>query len=180
MMSNNTPTAVVVFAAALAFGGCSSSKPEATKPETAPPPAIRAWMDRLTVAHEYDPKTGFIVARETVTLPPVIANAPPLDEAIARAGSERVVVAFATADRCAPCQQYKRDALNDAAVIARLSDPGLLPTHVEVDRSPQLAKDHLGTTMIPMTYALRGGKVIASLRGQRSAAELLAWLDGLP
>jgi hypothetical protein len=33
--------------------------------------------------------------------------------------------------------------------------------------------------MIPMTYALRGGKVIASLRGQRSAAELLAWLDGL-
>ncbi|MEN9508405.1 MAG: hypothetical protein RLZZ621_968, partial [Gemmatimonadota bacterium] len=23
-------------------------------------------MDRLTVKHEYDPKTGFIVARETV------------------------------------------------------------------------------------------------------------------
>ena len=179
IMPSGTTTAVLVSVSVLAFGGCSSSKPEATKPETTPPPASRAWMDRLTVAHEYDPKTGFIVARETVTLPPVIANAPPLDEAIARAGSERVVVAFATADRCAPCQQYKRDALNDAAVIARLSDPGLLPTHVEVDRSPQLAKDHLGTTMIPMTYALRGGKVIASLRGQRSAAELLAWLDGL-
>ena len=180
MMSNNTPTAVIVFAAALAIGGCSSPKPEATKPETAPPPAIRAWMDRLTVAHEYDPKTGFIVARETVTLPPVIGNAPPLDEAISRAGPERMVVAFATADRCAPCQQYKRDALNDDAVIARLSDPALLPVHVEVDRSPRLAKDHLGTTMIPMTYALRDGKVIGSLRGQRSAAELLAWLDRLP
>lgn len=178
MTSNNTPTAVIVCVAVLAFGGCSSAKPEATKPETAPPPAIRAWMDRLTVAHEYDPKTGFIVARETVTLPPVIANAPPLDEAIARAGSERLVVAFATADRCAPCQQYKRDALNDAAVIARLSDPGLLPTHVEVDRSPRLAKERLGTTMIPMTYALRDGEVIASLRWQRTAAELLAWLDG--
>jgi thioredoxin-like negative regulator of GroEL len=30
-----------------------------------------------------------------------------------------------------------------------------------------------------MTYALRDGKVIAQLRGQRSAADLSAWLDGL-
>jgi hypothetical protein len=31
-----------------------------------------------------------------------------------------------------------------------------------------------------MTYALRGGTVVAQLRGQRSAAELLAWVDALP
>lgn len=136
-------------------------------------------MDRLTVANEYDPKTGFIVARETIMLPPLIADAPALDAAITQAGTDRIVVAFATADRCAPCQQFKRDALNDASVIARLSDPRFLPTHVEVDRSPQLAETYLGTRSIPMTYALRDGKVVATLRGQRSAADLLAWLDGL-
>jgi hypothetical protein len=31
-----------------------------------------------------------------------------------------------------------------------------------------------------MTYALRDGRVIATLAGQRSAADLLAWLDALP
>ena len=96
------------------------------------------------------------------------------------AGSERVVIAFATADRCAPCQQYKRDALNDAAVIARLSDPRFVPTHVEVDRAGGLAEAHLGGRDIPMTYALCNGRVVATLAGQRSGAELLAWLDGLP
>jgi hypothetical protein len=144
-----------------------------------PPPRIKAWMDRLTVAHEYDPKTGFIVAREVVGLPPLVADAPPLDAAIAQAGSERIVIAFVTADRCAPCQQYKRDALNDASVVARLSDARFVPTHLEADRSPELADAHLGSRAIPMTYALRDGKVVAELRGQRSAADLSAWLDGL-
>lgn len=137
-------------------------------------------MDRLTVAHEYDPTTGFIVARETVALPPILADAPPLDEAIAQAGEERLVLAFVTADRCAPCQQYKRDALTNAEVIARLSSPRFLPTHLEVDRAPGLADAYLGARAIPMTYALRNGEVVAELRGQRSAADLLAWLDGLP
>lgn len=136
-------------------------------------------MDRLTVAHEYDPATGFIVARETVSLPPLLAEAPALDAAIAEAGASRTVIAFATADRCAPCQQYKRDALNDAAVIAKLSESRFLPTHLEVDRAPELAEAILGTRAIPMTYALRGGKVVATMRGQRSAADLIAWLDAL-
>lgn len=180
MMSIRSISVVFSFAAVVACGGCSPSKPAAAKPDTPPPPAIRAWMDRLTVAHEYDPATGFIVARETVALPPVIATSPPLDEAIARAGSDRIVVAFATADRCAPCQQFKRDALNDSRVIARLSEDRFLPTHVEVDRSPALADAILGTRSIPMTYALRDGTIIATLRGQRAGAELLAWLDAIP
>jgi hypothetical protein len=169
--------------AMMLLAAACSSPPSADEPEAAtaePPPEIRAWMDRLTVSHAYDPETGFIVARETISLPSLIADAPPLNEAIERAGSDRIVLAFTTADRCAPCQQYKRDALNDASVIARLSDPRFLPTHVEVDRSPELADTYLGTRAIPMTYALRDGKVIARLRGQRSAADLLAWLDGLP
>jgi thioredoxin-like negative regulator of GroEL len=137
-------------------------------------------MDRLTVEHEYDPETGFIVAKRTVGLPPIIASGPPLDEAIRRGASEgQLVIAFATADRCAPCQQYKLDALNDDRVIARLSKPALLVTHVEVDSHPELAERHLGGRGVPMTYALRGGERVATLRGQRSAEELLEWLDQL-
>jgi hypothetical protein len=184
---NMTPCAAAIIlllpGVMLLSGGCSAARPsppDDSRASAAPPPAIQAWMDRLTVSHQYDPGTGFIVARETIALPPLIADAPPLDAAIAAAGTDRLVVAFATADRCAPCQQYKRDALNDAAVIARLADSRLLPTHVEVDRSPELADTHLGSKAIPMTYALRQGKVVAVLRGQRSAADLLAWLDALP
>jgi thioredoxin-like negative regulator of GroEL len=135
-------------------------------------------MDRLTVPHEYDPETGFIVAKRTVKLPPEIGEAPQLDQAVAIAASERrIVIAFATADRCAPCQQFKKDALNDPRVIERLGDPRLIATHVEVDRSPEVAEQYLGGRAIPMTYALRDGECVAELRGQRSAEELLAWLD---
>lgn len=133
-------------------------------------------MDRLTVPHRYDPATGFIVAEETITLPPIIADGPPIDEAVQTAG-DGLVIAFATADRCAPCQQYKKDALNDPRVIARLDELGGVVTHVEVDRQGELADAHLGGRAIPMTYALRGGERVAELRGQRSADDLLAWLD---
>ena len=176
----NVAAAIAPVFALLMTTGCSAPSAPAASDAGSPPPAVRAWMDRLTVAHSYDPNTGFIVAREVVPLPPLIAEAPPLDAAVGAAGAERTVVVFATADRCAPCQQYKRDALNDPAVIARLSDARFLPTHVEVDRSPELADTYLGVRSIPMTYALREGKVVSTLRGQRSAADLLAWLEKLP
>lgn len=164
---------------ALAIAGCAASSPERrAEIEEAPPPGIQAWMDRLTVAHEYDPETGFIVARETVSLPPLLAGAPPLPEAVAEGTrSGRPVVVFATADRCAPCQQYKKDALNNAAVIERLSRSGVIATHIEVDREPVAANEILGSQAIPMTYLLRDGVVAATLRGQRSADDLLRWLD---
>jgi len=139
---------------------------------------MQAWMDRLTVEHEYDPQTGFIVAREVVGLPPVLSGAPALGDAVAASmTTDRPLVVFATADRCAPCQQYKRDAMNDARVVVRLQKPGLLATHVEVDREPDAAKQYLGGLGIPMTYLMRDGAVVATLRGQRSAEDLLAWMD---
>ena len=174
--------ACVSLFATLLLVGCSrgpeSAASEGPSAAAAPPPEIRAWMDRLTVAHEYDPATGFIVARETIALPPLLAGAPALDAAMAQAGATRIVIAFATADRCAPCQQYKRDALNDAAVIAGSPSPASSPR----TSGRPLARTRgtiLGTRAIPMTYALRGGAVVAELRGQRSASELLAWLEAL-
>lgn len=160
-------------------------------PPSAPSPATRAWMDRLTVPHAYDPETGFIVAKATTPLPPILASAPPLDLAIEQAAREsRVLVAFATADRCAPCQQYKKDALSDPRVVARLQSPRLLATHIEVDKAPELAERYLGSRAIPMTYALacappdpstttHAATPISTLRGQRTPDELIAWLDAL-
>ncbi|MEQ8771087.1 MAG: thioredoxin family protein [Phycisphaerales bacterium] len=174
-------TVVLGFSCLLGLAGCATTSPSddaprsTERPET-PPPRIQAWMDRLTVEHAYDPETGFIVAKETVGLPAVLTDGPPIDEAV-RAAGDRLVIAVATADRCAPCQQYKKDALNDPRVIERLQDPGLLVTHVEVDRTPELVERFLGSRAIPMTYAIRDGRPIATLRGQRSADDLLSWLD---
>jgi len=167
--------------------GCAADRSDEPTPSSAEapamtdadaPPAIRAWMDRLTVSHHYDPATGFIVADETIPLPGVIAEAPPLDAAVADARRRGVpVLAFATADRCAPCQQFKKDALNDPEVIQRLAGADFLVAHVEVDERPDLARGYLGGGAIPMTYVLRDGEITATLRGQRSAADLLAFID---
>lgn len=172
--------------------GCSSSKGQRTDTESpvtsardetnpVPPPNIQAWMDRLTVDHGYDPETGFIVAREVIGLPSIIASGPAADEAVRMGKAEsRPVLIFATADRCAPCQQYKKSALNHPAVIKALSSPGLITTHVEVDRQPELADEVIGSRAIPMTYLFQDGELVSSLRGQRSAEELLEWLANLP
>ena len=178
-----TELLITVATALIGVLAAGSAASDARQPDddNAPPPAIRAWMDRLTVKHAYDPETGFIVAKEVITLPPLLAEGPSLNEAIdAAAADGKVVVAFATADRCAPCQQYKKSALNDPRVVDALGRKHLLATHVEVDRETALAQARLGSLAIPMTYALFGGEPIAVLRGQRSPDELLAWLDALP
>jgi hypothetical protein len=171
---------------------CSSSQGQRTDTESpvtsardetnpVPPPNIQAWMDRLTVDHAYDPETGFIVAREVIGLPSIIASGPSADEAVRMGKAEsRPVVIFATADRCAPCQQYKKSALNHPAVIEALNSPSLITTHVEVDRQPELADEVIGSRAIPMTYLFLDGELVSSLRGQRSAEELLEWLANLP
>ena len=169
-------TAVIALCVIPFLVACSGLSDQA---KAEPSPAIQAWMDRLTVDHEYDPETGFIVARETVGLPAIISESPRLDNAIEDARDDQVVIAFATADRCAPCQQYKRDALNNPDVLATLSGDHFVATHVEVDRQPGIADNFLGGRAIPMTYALRGGEVVAMLRGQRSATELMAWLESV-
>lgn len=153
--------------------------PAATEstPQDAPPPAIRAWMERLTVSHHYDPATGFIVADEVVPLPAVLRRAPDARTLVAFGQEHGLpVVVFATADRCAPCQQYKRDALRDPEVLVFLESGDIMATHVEVDEAPDLAREVLGSTSIPMTYLIRDGRVVDRLAGQRSAAELRDWL----
>lgn len=155
----------------------TAESPPAT-PTTEPPPRIREWMRRLTVPHAYDPATGFIVARAITPLPPLLAAGPRVPEAVARGKETGLpVVVFATADRCAPCQQFKLDALNDPRVLARLGAGDVIAAHIETDREAETAMRYLGGVGIPVTYLLRDGAVAASLPGQRSAEDLLAWLD---
>ena len=164
------------------LNGCTST-PQAqpiAATDATPPPAIQDWMNRLTVEHYYDSETGFIVADEVIDLPSMLAEGQRIDEALKTAESTgQTVVVFATADRCAPCQQFKKDAINDFRVIARLSSASIIAMHVEVDDEPELAQQYLGSLGIPVTYAFRDGELIARLPGQRSAADLVDWLDGL-
>jgi thiol:disulfide interchange protein len=135
-------------------------------------------MDRLTVAHHFDPKTGFIVADEVVALPAVLQGDRSLDDAARKARSDgRTLIAFTTADRCAPCQQFKKDALNDPRVVAFLASGRVEAVHVEVDRDGASAERVLGSTGIPMSHALRPDGSIERLPGMRSADDLLAWLE---
>ena len=180
----SAPAAVLLaLAAGLIAAGCRSSDnmtnpSEGLPAENAPPPAIAAWMQRLTVPHHYDPATGFIVADETVPLPPVLARAPDARTLVAFGREHGVpVVVFATADRCAPCQQFKRDALNDPEVMILLESGAIFATHLEVDRDPDAARELMGSTAIPVTWLLRDGQVVDRLNGQRSAAELRDWLQ---
>ncbi len=176
-MTTTVPLLLLVTVSffALPLGGCTPK--HTPEPETAAiPPQTKAWMDRLTVRTEYDPKTGFIVAREVVPLPAALRDAPPLPQALdAARQSGKPVLVFATADRCGPCQQYKKDALNDPRVVAWIGEGRAQVAHVEVDRQPDAVK-LLPSAAIPMTYWMVNGEVTASLRGQRSADELLEFV----
>lgn len=171
----------VACAIPLVLSACTCPPPPSEEPEVRSeqaPPAIQAWMDRLTVAHAYDPETGFIVAREVVELPPLLRDAPSLEHSVEQGRREgRPVIVFATADRCAPCQQFKRDALNDPIVIRRLAATGWIATHVEVDREHDAAVRILGSAGIPVTYLIVDGQVVDRLPGQRSAKDLLDWIS---
>ncbi|MEM7229794.1 MAG: hypothetical protein AAF432_13365, partial [Planctomycetota bacterium] len=110
-----TALSVVILTGMTACSTLEATEATTMTTEATPPPAIQAWMNRLTVPHAYDPQTGFIMARQTIALPPQLAEAPRIDDAVQAGKDEnRLVIAFATANRCAPCQQFKKDALNDA------------------------------------------------------------------
>ena len=174
----NTIAAVSVLLVCLLLAACASDEPaRKASSDAKPPERIQAWMDTLTIPHHYDPETGFIVADEVTGLPSVFVTGDAIEGAItdARASGKRVIV-VATADRCAPCQQYKPDARNNREVIARLAQGDIVAGHLEGDRQPELARELVGSLGIPMTYELGTDGPVRTLRGQRPAADLLAFL----
>lgn len=174
--ASSAPTAAEASSPAQASAAAAMASPASVEI----PEATKKWMDRLTVKTEYDPKTGFIVAREVVPLPKELRDGPALEAAVEQGREAKTpVLVFATADRCGPCQQYKKDAINDARVVEMMRSGSVIATHVEVDQEKDAAIRVLGAggRMIPMTYWIVDGNVVGTLRGQRSADDLLKWIE---
>ena len=64
-------------------------------------------------------------------------------------------------------------------MLARLGEDRFLAPPVAVDTQTALADTYLGSRGIPMPYAIRNGERIATFPGQRSASDLVSWLDSL-
>lgn len=100
-----------------------------------------------------------------------------LDDALAKAGENGLVFAFATADWCPPCQHFKRTALIDPAVEAWVRKHAT-PVYIDTDHNPRDAQT-LKVNGIPQTTLLRGdGTVLVREVGAMSAEQLLAALRG--
>ena len=99
-----------------------------------------------------------------------------LDQAIADArAQDKVLIAVATAEWCAPCQAYKRNALADPDVQAWL-DANAIAIMIDIDERPQ-DKAQLEITSIPTTILIHDGAIVARLNGNRDATTLLEWLN---
>jgi thiol-disulfide isomerase/thioredoxin len=112
----------------------------------------------------------------TAPTPPAFDTGMTLTRAVEHAGSsDRLVLAVATADWCAPCQGYKRGALTDPRVEAWI-ESNAVPVYINIDESPDDAR-LLGVQSIPATFLIRDGEVVARASGAMGAGALLDWLD---
>lgn len=91
-----------------------------------------------------------------------------------RAEGGRPVLAVVTADWCGPCQALKRGALRDDRV-AGLVAKRALPVYIEVDRSPDEARQ-LAPRFLPAIIVLKGEREVGRLEGAHDAGMLLEWL----
>jgi thiol:disulfide interchange protein len=108
--------------------------------------------------------------------PPGFAGDAPLQAAIDHAArADRVVVAVATADWCAPCQAYKRGGLAAREVndwLAANAETVL----IDVTDGATTDSERLQVRCIPATYVIADGMILGGRIGAMDAEELLAWL----
>lgn len=100
-------------------------------------------------------------------------------DGVAKADAEKkVLIAFATASWCGPCQAFKRGALADQRVTDGLRATGV-PAYIDVDKD-QAGAGSLKVFSIPVLIALRDGREVGRMEGVRSTKEVLDWLSKLP
>lgn len=122
-----------------------------------------------------------IISRGGVAPTPAVFEGAPTDlqSAVQRASDEgKVVVAVATADWCAPCQVYKRNALVDDRVVTWLDAHAVTITIDMTDQSnPPSDGQALGVAGYPTTFLISAdGELLASAVGALSADKLGEWL----
>lgn len=81
------------------------------------------------------------------------------------------VLAFATADWCAPCQALKRGALSDPDVTAYLREH-TIPVYLD-DATHKAEIASLGTMAYPTTFLLMGDRTLARIEGGGTPAAYL-------
>jgi thiol:disulfide interchange protein len=113
---------------------------------------------------------------EFAPVPPVFEEQITLQQGLDRAAkADRLVLVYASASWCGPCQTYKRTTLVDSTVvhwIRRYTEP----VYLNIDRD-QTTAERLGVSSIPVTILLKDGKEIARLTGAASADEFMRWVQ---
>jgi thioredoxin-like negative regulator of GroEL len=111
-----------------------------------------------------------------VSKPPIFDRGLTLAQAIEesrRTGTP--VVAFATADWCAPCQQMKKRTLRDPSVAGFLR-ARTIPVYVDIERDERAAA-LLQVTGIPATVILAGDTIIARSIGALEPVNYRSFLE---
>jgi thiol:disulfide interchange protein len=120
---------------------------------------------------------GFFFLRggSAAPVPPMFEEKLTLAQASSKAGeSSRVVLAFATADWCGPCQAFKKGALRDPKIEAWVREKAV-PVYIDVDRNSD-AKE-LPISSVPTMFMIRGGTIIGTLSGSVDADDMMMWLN---
>lgn len=107
--------------------------------------------------------------------PEVFQGRTSLEAAIAEAAkSDKIVLAFATADWCGPCQQMKRSVLVEPSIVAQINRD-FLPVYVDIDKD-NAAANRLAAYSIPATVILKDGKQVARVEGLLPHDSYSQWL----
>jgi len=110
--------------------------------------------------------------------PPPVFSTIGFDEALKETvGTEKILVAKATAEWCVPCKMMDRTTWRDPKVEAWFKANGRVVS-IDIDQNKAWAGEHrIGP--IPTMIAFRDGKDFDRVVGLQSADELIAWLDGV-
>lgn len=96
--------------------------------------------------------------------PEVFQGRSSLEAAITEAAkSDKIVLAFATADWCPPCQQMKRSLLVEPSIVAQINRD-FLPVYVDIEKD-NAAAVRLEAFSVPTTVILKDGKQVARMEG---------------
>lgn len=107
--------------------------------------------------------------------PPVFDENQSFDQCQSLAAqSHKLVLVYATASWCGPCQTYKRTTLVDRGVVEWIRRH-TEPVYLDIDRNQSTAAE-LGVSSIPVTILLQDGKEVSRLTGAASADEFLQWV----